>query len=154
MRGITRHVAATFDRFDALLRQSRTGDLTSPFDIDDLSADNLRAVAEFRGHPETALVDAVERFVAAIDRLDEPMAHQFGPISVGLQQLAFGLNELVLHHHDVCDAVGYPWRPPREVTATLVQVWQRALGGLPDATDDWLRLLAASGRGCARLSRR
>jgi uncharacterized protein (TIGR03083 family) len=145
VRDLTAHLAMTFKRFARMLEQSRAGDLSPPFARDELSAENLSAVAGFTGDPRAELRRWAEGLVAAATDPDEPMAHQFGPIPVGLQ-LLFGLDELVIHHDDLAGALGGSYRPPGPVVQALVPVWERALGSLAPGADDWARILTASGR--------
>jgi uncharacterized protein (TIGR03083 family) len=142
---LTAHLAMTFKRFARLLERSRAGDLSPPFARDELAAENLRAVAGFTGDPSAELRRWAGGLVAAATDPEEPMAHQFGPIPVGLQ-LLFGLDELVIHHDDLAAALGGSYRPPGPVVQALVLVWERVLGGLPPGADDWARILIASGR--------
>jgi len=142
---LTTHLAITFRRYDELLRRSRAGKLEPPFEPDELAAENQRAVSAFRGDPFAALDAAVFRFLHTATDPDEQMAHQFGPIPVGLQIL-FGLNELAIHHDDLGYARRDRYRPPSAVVNALLPVWERVLGGLPPAGDPWARILAASGR--------
>ncbi len=144
---LTAHVAATFARFTAMLTQSRAGDLTAPFARDELNAQNLAAVEAFVGHPVVALRDGAEEFCGLANDPVEVMAHQFGPIPVGLQAI-FGLSELAMHHDDLRSAVGERYQPPDAVADAIVPGWATALE-LPDlstAADPWTALLAASGR--------
>jgi hypothetical protein len=97
---ITRHHAASFERFIRLLRQSRVGDLRPPFEPGELSAENLPAVERLEGDPRQRLQTAVNEFVDAAIDSNELMAHQFGPINVGFQ-MRFALNELAIHQDDV-----------------------------------------------------
>lgn len=138
------HLAATVERFNQLLRQSRTGDLTSPFAPDELADVNERAVDGFEGEPLVRLGEEVEQFLRALDNAEELIAHQRGPIPVGLQ-LRFLLNELAIHHDDVSAALGRRYRPSAEVIEALVPVWQ-VLGSLPGSGDGWEEILSASGR--------
>jgi hypothetical protein len=142
---LTAHLAMTFERFVRLLAQSRAGDLSPPFAPQELAAENLRAVAAFTGDACAELRRWAEGLLAAATDPDELIAHQFGPIPVGLQ-LLFGLDELVIHHDDLAAARGGYYRPPGAVVRALIPVWERVLGGLPPGGDDWARILAASGR--------
>jgi uncharacterized protein (TIGR03083 family) len=142
---LTAHLALTFRRYLELLRRSRAGKLDPPFAPEDLSAQNLRAVSTFRGDPFQALEASALRFLHSATDADELIAHQFGPIPIGLQIL-FGLNELAIHHDDVEYASRRRYRPPSSVVRALVPVWERVLGGLPPADNEWAAMLAASGR--------
>ena len=142
---LTAHVAMTFRRYLELLRRSRAGKLETPFAPEDLPTENLRTVRAFRGDAFQALEASTLRFLHLATDPDEMIAHQFGPIPVGLQIL-FGLNELAVHHDDVEYASRRRYRPPSSVVRALVPVWERVLGGLPPAKDDWTAILAASGR--------
>ena len=142
---LTAHLAVTFKRFAQMLERSRAGDLSPPFARRELSDENLRAVAVFSGDPYAELRRWAEGFVAAVGDLEEPVAHQFGPIPVGLQ-LLFGASELAIHHDDLEDARDGRYQPRTAVVQALVPVWERVLGGLPPGADDWARILAASGR--------
>jgi uncharacterized protein (TIGR03083 family) len=137
---LTAHLVTTFGRFRVLLSQTRSGDFTKPFEPEELSRWNLATVAEFSGDAFASLRDEVEGFIAEADNPGEMMAHQSGPIPVALQML-FGLNELVLHHHDVL-----PYRPERTVLEPLLDLWQRRYAPLPEEPDPWHRILIASGR--------
>jgi hypothetical protein len=137
---LTAHLASTFNRFRVLLAQSRAGDFTKPFEPEELSRWNLDAVADFGEDPFRELPEEVEGLLAEATNPMEMMANQRGPIPVALQ-LVFGLNELVLHHHDVV-----PYRPERTVLEPLLDMWQRRYAPLPDEPDPWHRILLASGR--------
>lgn len=137
---LTAHLTSTFRRFRVLLAQSRSGDFTKPFEPEELTRWNLDTVAEFTGEPFRELPEEVEGFLTDAGNPMEMMAHQRGPIPVALQML-FGLNELVIHHHDVV-----PYRPERTVLEPLLDMWQRRYAPLPDEPDPWHRILLASGR--------
>jgi uncharacterized protein (TIGR03083 family) len=142
---VTKHLAATVSRFNRLLRQSRARDLSPPFAPEGLSDENLRAVAAFQGDPlERFRVEVGDFLVAAVDP-DELIAHQLGPISVGLQ-MRFALNEIAIHHDDVAAAQGDRYRPSPGVIDALVPVWMEVLGPLPGVGDPWDEILKASGR--------
>lgn len=142
---LTAHLALTFRRYLDLLRRSRAGDLDPPFAPDDLASENERAVSTFRGDAFTALDASAFRFLHEATDPAELIAHQLGPIPVGLQVL-FALNELAIHHDDLGPATRRRYRPPFRVVHALVPVWERVLGGLPPAGDEWAAILAASGR--------
>ncbi len=133
VRDVTRHLAATFQRFADMLEQSRAGDLSPPFARTELDAENLRAVEDFTGVPEERLAAEARRFLDHVGDGDELMAHQRGSIPVALQVL-FGLHDVVLHHDDVAVASGTSYRPPEGVVALLVPVWE--LLGLVGVGDD------------------
>jgi hypothetical protein len=144
---LTAHLAATFSRFAEMLEQSRNGDLTAPFGRDALAAENHRAIASFIDDPTGQLDAAAGRFCELVEDPSEIMAHQFGPIPVGLQAV-FGLNELAIHHDDLLSASGRSYRPPPAVIDALVPAWSGPLGH-PDvatADDRWHAVLRASGR--------
>jgi uncharacterized protein (TIGR03083 family) len=143
---LTRHLAATAARFNGVLTQSRAGDLTPPFGRSGLSKENLRAVREFSGDPLASLREEADRFLSDTTDPDEMMAHQLGPIPVGLQQ-HFLLNDIAIHHDDLGAAVGRSYRPPDAVVEALARVyaahrWWRG----PKNPDTWARILASSGR--------
>lgn len=143
---LTRHLAATAARFNAMLAQSRAGDLTPPFGRNELSKENLRAVREFSGDPLARLREEAERFLSDSSDPDEIMAHQLGPIPAGLQQ-RFLLNDLAIHHDDLAVAIGGSYRPPDAVVDALAEVftahrWWRG----PKNPDTWARILFSSGR--------
>lgn len=142
---LTAHVAMTFRRYLELLRRSRAGKFEPPFAPKDLAIENVRTVRAFRGDAYQALEASTLRFLHTATEPDEMIAHQFGPIPVGLQIL-LGLNELAIHHDDVEHAARRRYRPPSAVVRALVPVWERVLGGLPTADDEWTAILAASGR--------
>jgi uncharacterized protein (TIGR03083 family) len=141
---VTAHLAATFARFADQLVKSRGGDLSPPFAVDELSAENLRAVERFRGDPDLALRDEAGRFLDLATDPGELMAHQRGPIPAGLQVL-FGLNELAVHHYDVTAPHGRPYRPPGPVLDLLAGMHER-VSGLPPGGDGWDRILRQTGR--------
>jgi uncharacterized protein (TIGR03083 family) len=145
IKDMTAHLAATFDRFNRMLAQGRSGDLKRPFARESLSAENLRAVGHFEGDPLQGLEQEALRFVGSATDPLEIMPHQFGPIPVALQML-FGLNELAIHHDDIATAAGRRYRPDTDVLEVLKPVWERALGGLPGTDDVWTDILTASGR--------
>jgi hypothetical protein len=140
VQDLTAHLVATFHRFRTLLRQSRAGDFTKPFEPEELTRWNLDAVAGYTGDPFGELPAEVDGFLAEAQNPMEMMAHQRGPIPVALQ-MVFGLNELVLHHHDVI-----PYRPERAVLEPLLDMWQRRYAPLPAEPDPWHKILLASGR--------
>jgi uncharacterized protein (TIGR03083 family) len=121
---VTRHLAATFERFVAMLEQGRRGDLSPPFPRERLDEENLRAVEQFSGDPDTRLRAAAERFLGLGADPDEPMPHQLGTIPVGAQ-LVFALTDLAVHHDDVAHAAGERYQPPPEVVETLVATYRR-----------------------------
>ena len=143
---LTRHLAATAARFNAMLAQSRRGDLTPPFERDELSGENLRAVREFSGDPLASLREEAGRFLTESTDPDEIMVHQFGPIRAGLQQ-HFLLNDIAIHHDDLAAAVGSSYRPPDAVDEALARVFaaHRWWTG-PENPDAWARILTSSGR--------
>ena len=145
VRDITIHLTETFRRFGKMLDQGRRGDFTPPFAQDELDAENLRAVAAFRGHPSIELVAAVTGFLDAIVDLDEPVPHQFGTLPVGLQVL-FGLMDIVMHHDDVLAADGRSYRPSSDALGALTVVGERLFGMPPDQDDPWLVMLTGAGR--------
>jgi hypothetical protein len=142
---VTAHLAATFARFAHQLVKSRGGDLSPPFSPDELSAENLRAAGQVAGDPGQALRAEAGRFLGLATDPDEPMAHQRGPIPVGLQTL-FGLNELAVHHYDVTAPFGPGYRPPEPVIALLAGLHQRVSGMPGGGGDPWPRILRQTGR--------
>ena len=143
---LTAHLAETFARFNRMLEQSRTGDLTPPFGPDELDAENLRAVEAFHGDPLAALAREAERFCDLADDPDELMAHQYGPIPVGLQQ-RFGLADLAIHHHDLLVGTGGRYVPAPAVVDTLAASWKRAFDfDAPADADVWAAIIGGSGR--------
>lgn len=142
---ITAHLAATFERFNRMLARGRAGDLSRPFERDELSVENLRAVESFEGDPLLRLEEETTRFVRSCRDPQEIMPHQFGPIPVALQML-LGLNELSIHHDDIADAAGDQYRPDADGLEALKPVWVRVLGGLAGTDDLWTDILTASGR--------
>ena len=143
---LTRHLAATAGRFNAMLAQSRGGDLTPPFGRDELSEENLRAVREFSGDPLASLREEAGRFLAESTDPDEIMAHQLGPIPAGLQQ-HFLLNDIAIHHDDLAVAVGSSYRPPEAVIEALARVFAaHRWWTVPENPDAWARILTSSGR--------
>jgi hypothetical protein len=66
---VTKHLAATFERFANMLAQGRRGDMTPPFHPDELSRVNLQAVTDFIGDPDLVLADEAETFL--VRTLDE-----------------------------------------------------------------------------------
>lgn len=144
---ITKHLAATFHRYVELLRRSRTGETRAPFTPDELSDENLRAVAEFKGDPHAELCAEVGRFATLATDPDERMLNQRGLIPVGLQML-WGLNELAIHHDDLARALGRTWCPTDDVVdvlGSLVPLREGAHPRDPDA-DAWTWILRSSGR--------
>lgn len=144
---LTAHLAATFSRFSEMLERSREGDLTAPFDRSALAIENQRSIRAFIDNPTGLLQSAAERFCALADDPVEIMAHQFGPIPVGLQAI-FGLNELAIHHDDLLAADGRSYRPEPDVIDALVGVWAGPLGApaVLAAEDRWSAILQVSGR--------
>lgn len=141
---LTAHLAATFRRFADQLDKARAGNLDAPFPPDQLPAENLRAVRDFRGDAARELIEQVHRFLDSVGRADEPIGHQRGPIPAGLQVM-FGLNELAVHHDDLAHAAGSSYRPCGDVVAALATMY-RAVHGMPTGPDPWACLLQATGR--------
>lgn len=145
VRDVTTHVAATFERFQLMLDQGRTGDFTPPFTPEELDAENLRAVESFEGQPLDALVVAVNRFLDSANDLDEPVPHQLATVPVGLQVL-FGLMDIVLHHDDVVSVDGRRYRPDDTTIDAILPVAERLFGMPPDQPDPWGIIVIGSGR--------
>ncbi|HVF03896.1 MAG TPA: maleylpyruvate isomerase family mycothiol-dependent enzyme [Frankiaceae bacterium] len=124
VRDLTRHVAATFERYVALLAQGRRGDFAPPFGPDDLAEVNLRDVRELAGDPEGRLHAAATAFLAETGDADEPIPSHKGTRPVGVQ-LAFALRELAVHHDDAAHAAGTAYLPPPDVVAALVASYRR-----------------------------
>lgn len=76
---ITAHLAATFDRFNRMLARGRLGDLNRPFERDDVSAENLRAVEHFEGDPLLRLEEEAMRFVRSSTDAQEIMPQPVRP---------------------------------------------------------------------------
>lgn len=144
VQDITRHLAATAARFNAMLEQSRGGDLSPPFAPPELAEENLRAVREFEGDPIETLRSQTEQFLADTSDPPEVMAHQLGPIPVGLQQL-FLLADLAIHHDDIAIAAGGSYRPSVAVVDALVSMGT-VFGQQATGPDRWAEVLAFSGR--------
>lgn len=143
---VTAHLAETFRRYADLLERSRAGEFAPPFAVGALSGENVRRVNEFTGDPIAALREQCARFLAMAADPAEPMAHQYGPIPVGLQVL-FGLSELAIHHDDVVVARSRSYRPSDAVITALKPVWDDVLGLTdPDEKDPWRAILIGSGR--------
>ncbi|MDQ1712932.1 MAG: hypothetical protein QOE45_2382 [Frankiaceae bacterium] len=121
---VTRHLAATFERFVAMLEQGRRGNFSPPFPREALDTENLRAVEQFTGDPDARLRAAAETFLDLATDPDEPMPHQLGVVPVGVQTL-FGLADLAIHHDDVARAAGGAYQPAPEVVETLVAAYRR-----------------------------
>lgn len=133
VRDVTRHLAATFERFADMLEQTRTGDLTPPFGRTELDRRNLLAVEEFDGVAEQRARDEFDRFLALIGNGGELMAHQRGPVPVALQ-LLFGLGDIAVHHNDIAVVTGSSYRPAPAVIEMLVPMWELVAG--PSASPD------------------
>jgi hypothetical protein len=143
VREVTIDLLCTFTRFHRLPSRGRAGDFAPPFPVEQLAAENQRAVNNYEGaDPCWQLRAVVEEFGSALGDGDELMPPQLGPIPVALQVL-FGVNELAIHHHDVALAVGYRYLPPPETLALLRAMWQRRHGR--DVTS-WPDILQAAGR--------
>lgn len=124
VRDVTRHLAATFERYGALLAQGRRGDRTPPFGPDDLAQVNLHDVRELSGDPEPRLRAAATRFLDAAADPAEPIPSHKGTRPVGVQ-LVFALRELTVHHDDVAAAAGTTYVPPPDVVSALVASYRR-----------------------------
>jgi len=143
VREVTVHLVCTFSRFHTMLLQGRAGDFTAPFEVPQLTAENLRAVRAYQGgDPCGELRATVTGFCSALRDGGELMPHQLGPIPVALQVL-FGINELAIHHDDVAAAAGHSYQPPPATLDVLTQLWQRRHG--PEVTT-WADILRVSGR--------
>jgi uncharacterized protein (TIGR03083 family) len=146
IRDLTVHLAMTFRRFADQLRNADAGDLTAPFGPGDLTQENLRAVAVFRGDPQQVLQRQASRFLRSARRWPpgQLMGHQRGPVPVGLQVL-WGLSELTVHHDDLADAMGSSYRPSDAIVAALGAMKQ-AIDGFDAGGDPWLAYLRSTGR--------
>lgn len=145
VRDVTAHLAATFQRFQLMLDQGRTGDFTPPFTPEELDTENLRAVEVFDGPPLAALVAAAHGFLDDVTDLDEPVPHQLATIPAGLQVL-FGLMDIAMHHDDVLSVTGQRYRPQPDTIAAIVSVAERLFGMPPDQDDPWALMVVGSGR--------
>lgn len=141
---LTAHLAATFRRFADQLDKARAGNLDAPFPPDQLPAENLRAVRDFRGDPRHELTQQAHRFLGSVGRVDELIGHQRGPVPAGLQVM-FGLNELAVHHDDLAHAAGSSYRPRSDVVTALTTMYG-AVHGMPAGPNPWACLLQATGR--------
>ena len=133
---VTRHLAATFERYLALLDQARRGDFTPPFGPDDLAAENLRAVREFTGDAEARLRAAATRYLDAAADPAEPVPSHNGTRPVWVQ-LAHGLRDLTVHHDDVAVAAGTSYTPPPDVVQALVASYRRIGRWNEAAAPEW-----------------
>jgi hypothetical protein len=145
VRDVTAHLAATFERFGGTLEQGRRGDGTPPFAMDQLDAENLRAVEAFSGDPSAVLAQQADAFLDAVDDLDQPMPHQLGVVPAGLVVL-FGLMDLAMHHDDVTAAAERRYRPPRPTIDAISPVVERLFGVPLPADDPWPTMVIGSGR--------
>lgn len=142
---VTTHLAETFLRFDRMIERGRHGDFAPPFGMDELDAENQRAIDAFSGDPVRALAEQTDALLAAATDLDEPLPHQVGTIPVGLQ-LLFGLMDVAVHHDDVLAAAGRRYPLPADVVAALLPVAQRLFGMPPDVDDAADALIQGTGR--------
>jgi len=144
---VVAHVAATFERFNEMLAQSRSGDLTAPFGPDALNEANQAAFESFSQNAPNACERAVRTFLGLIDDPNELIAHQLGPIPVAVQA-GFGLSELMLHHHDLLSAVDEVYRPSPGAPEAVVRGWTSAfdLPQLAQTTNVWNTLLDITDR--------
>jgi uncharacterized protein (TIGR03083 family) len=143
VREVTVHLLCTFSRFRHLLASGRSGDFAAPFAVEQLAAENQRAVRGYQGtDPCRELRAVVEAFTATLGDGEELIPHQLGPIPVA-HQVLYGINELAVHHDDVAAAAGHRYEPPAETLAVLQFMWGRRHGR--DVTT-WTDLLRAAGR--------
>ena len=142
---VTRHLAATAARFNAMLARSRTGDLSPPFAPRELAEENLRAVREFEGDPLERMRVETERFLSEANDPDERIAHQIGPVPVALQ-LLFLLNDIAIHHDDVSVAAGRSYTPSAKVLDAIAGMSRLFGEEPPEGQGRWSTILAASGR--------
>jgi uncharacterized protein (TIGR03083 family) len=145
VRDVTAHLAATFTRFDAMLRQGRTGDFTAPFAPENLDDENERAVRDFEGDPATVLRDSATSFLDAVDDPDEPVPHQLGTLPAALQVM-FGLMDTSMHHDDALFSTGRRYRPSDDAVAAMAVAAERLFQLPPPTGDPWPLLVAGSGR--------
>ena len=143
VRTVTVHLVCTFTRFGEMLARGRSGDFSPPFAVNQLAAENQRAVRDYAGgDPCEQLRAVVTDFCADLTEGEELMPHQHGPIPVGLQVL-FGISELAIHHDDVAVAAGHRYLPPARTLAVLGQLSRRWRGV---EVGDWTTIVLASGR--------
>lgn len=144
---LTAHIVETFRRFSEMLARSRSGDFSPPFEARELSQANLEAVDGFDEDPVAALRPAVEEFCRAATEPNELMAHQFGPIPVGLQA-TFGLAELALHHDDLLRSTGRRYRASQLAAERIAAAYEVVMerSDLLHVDDCWNALLTASNR--------
>ncbi|WP_372348330.1 hypothetical protein [Streptomyces sp. KL116D] len=74
----------------------------------------------------------------------EVRAHHAAGVSGPEGFAALGLQEMLVHMHDVAEGFGLEWTPP---AALCSRVLARLFREVPDDTDPWLTLLWATGRG-------
>jgi uncharacterized protein (TIGR03083 family) len=145
VRDVTAHLAATFTRFDAMLRQSRAGDFSAPFAPEQLDEENERAVRDFEGDQLTVLRESATSFLGAVGDLDEPIPHQLGTLPAALQVM-FGLMDTSMHHDDALFSTGRRYRPSDDAVAAMAVAAERLFQLPPPAGDPWPLLVAGSGR--------
>lgn len=142
---VTAHLAVSLLRFNAMIDQSRNGDLSPPFAPELIDEENLEAVAMFDGDPVQALADEAEGLLERTTDLLEPVPHQIGVMPAGLQIL-FGLLDVCMHHDDVLDAAGRRYAVPEEVVVVARPVAFNLFGVSSDEVDLATALIVGSGR--------
>jgi len=142
---VTTHLAETFLRFNRMIERGRHGDFAPPFGMDELDAENQRAIDAFTGDPVRALAEQTDTLLARATDLGEPVPHQVGTVPAGLQ-LLFGLMDVTVHHDDVLAAGGRRYVLPDDVVAALLPVAERLFGMPPDVDDAADALIRGTGR--------
>lgn len=144
---VRKHIAATFYRFNELLRRGRVDNFVQPFAPDELDAENQRAIDAWPTgrDPSRAVCEQVGRFLALAVDADAPMPHQRGVIPVGLQ-MRWGLADVVIHHDDIAGAQGREYEPEPDVVNAIVPAYEALGGAHAPRQDRWAWILERSGR--------
>jgi uncharacterized protein (TIGR03083 family) len=146
------HLCGDFERWARWLGAALSGDLTQPFALEQLAADNAALLEQYAGVDPPHLLVALERSAGDyINRLANvlpsvPQAHPRGTITVG-DQILWAASECALHGWDIATALDMTWEAPAGLPR-IYNAWLHSpLPPLPeDEADPWTAILRASGR--------
>lgn len=144
---VRKHVAATFYRYNELLRRGRVQNFADPFAVEDVPAENQRAIDNWpvARDPDKAMCEQVGRFLELAVDPEALMPNQRGVIPIGLQ-MRWGLAELAIHHDDIARASGSTYQPEQTVVTAIVPAFEALVDLRAPADDRWAWILAESGR--------
>lgn len=146
------HLCGDFDRWGQWLDAALARDLTQPFALEQLAADNERLLDQYGSVDPPGLLETLERmsddYVGRVSGVlpSVPQPHPRGTITVG-DQVTWAAAECAIHGWDVATALDRMWEPPAGLPRIYNTWLHTPLPLLPeDEADPWTAILRASGR--------